>query len=178
MSPTRLRGLHDSCSLTAECHLSRHLWLTNDWLGQHLHLPSLMNARGDQFWGRGQPSPYQPSAIPPPTLCHSPTSPLPLPLQLSVSIGSIFKKDTLQEALKAFSHAKEEEWLHYIIQKQQHTWCSYFLLSLRSLPQWWVTRAWEGTRRFKPLTEELWLPLRCHFFCTCTHAPKSLCNKM
>ena len=176
MSPTRLRGLHDSCSLTAECHLSRHLWLTNDWLGQHLHLPSLMNARGDQFWGRGQPSPYQPSAIPPPTLCHSPTSPLPLPLQLSVSIGSIFKRILFGRRWK-LSHAKEEEWLHYIIQKQQHT-CSYFLLSLRSLPQWWVTRAWEGTRRFKPLTEELWLPLRCHFFCTCTPAPKSLSNKM
>ena len=34
------------------------------------------------------------------------------------------------------------------------------------------------TRRFEPLTEELWLPLRRHFFFLCTHAHKSLSNKM
>ena len=34
------------------------------------------------------------------------------------------------------------------------------------------------TRRFEPLTEEPWLPLRRHFFFTCTHAHKSLSNEM
>ena len=33
---------------------------------------------------------------------------------------------------------------------------------------------WSRARRFEPLTEELWLPLRRHFFFTCTHAQKSL----
>jgi len=34
------------------------------------------------------------------------------------------------------------------------------------------------TRWFKPLTEELWLPLQRHFFFTCAHAHKSLSNEM
>jgi len=34
------------------------------------------------------------------------------------------------------------------------------------------------TRRFEPLTEKLWLPLRRHFVFLCTHAHKSLINEM
>ena len=39
-------------------------------------------------------------------------------------------------------------------------------------------QVWSPTRRFKLLTEELWLPLQCHVLFTCTHAQKSLSNKM
>ena len=39
-------------------------------------------------------------------------------------------------------------------------------------------QVWSHTRRFELLTEELWFPLRCHFFFTCTHAHKSLSNEM
>ena len=39
-------------------------------------------------------------------------------------------------------------------------------------------QVWSLMRWFKPLTEELWLPLRCHFFFMCTHAHKSLSNEM
>ena len=35
---------------------------------------------------------------------------------------------------------------------------------------------WSLTRQFKPVTEELWLHLQCHFFFTCMHAHKSLNN--
>jgi len=38
-----------------------------------------------------------------------------------------------------------------------------------------VTR---GDWSFEPLSEELWLPLRRHFFFPCTHAHKSLSNQM
>ena len=38
-------------------------------------------------------------------------------------------------------------------------------------------QVWSHTRRFEPLTEELWLPLRCHFFFMCTHAHKSLLSR-
>jgi len=39
-------------------------------------------------------------------------------------------------------------------------------------------QVWSHTRRFKPLTEELWLLLWRHFFFTCTHVHKSLSNEM
>ena len=37
-------------------------------------------------------------------------------------------------------------------------------------------QVWSLTRWFEPLTKQLWLPLRRHFFFTCTRAHKSLSN--